>query len=54
MSSTHTTYAVTATITTHDHGWSKGSIYDHDWSGSRSVPTFYLDSRVQGITESLR
>jgi hypothetical protein len=34
-----TTYAIHAQILTHDSG------YD----GSRSVPTFYLDSRVQGI-----
>jgi hypothetical protein len=34
-----TTYAVDAHIITHDG----------DYSGSKSVPTFYLDSRVQGI-----
>jgi hypothetical protein len=33
-------YVVTGQILTHDG----------DWHGSVSVPTFYLDSRVQGIT----
>lgn len=34
-----TTYAVHVQVTTHDG----------EFSGSRAVPTFYLDSRVQGI-----
>ncbi len=35
-------YVVTGQILTHDG----------DWHGSVSVPTFYLDSRVQGITST--
>ena len=35
-----TTYAVSVQVITHDG----------DYSGSKSVPTFYLDSTVQGIT----
>lgn len=34
-----TTYAVHAQVLTHDNGY----------GGSKAVPTFYLDSRVQGI-----
>lgn len=34
-------YAITATVETRGKG---------DYSGSRQVPTFYLDERVQGIT----
>lgn len=34
-----TTYAIHAQVLTHDG----------DYAGSKAVPTFYLDSRVQGI-----
>jgi hypothetical protein len=37
-----TTYAIHATVTTH-----RG-----DYAGARSVPTFYVDSCVQGITDA--
>lgn len=37
-----TVYAVHATI---------GTSADNGYRGARSVPTFYLDSRVQGITD---
>lgn len=38
-----TTYAITATV---EYRQVSG------WSGSRQVPTFYLDSDVQGITDT--
>jgi hypothetical protein len=36
-----TLYAIHAMIHTHDG----------EWNGSRAVPTFYLDGRVQGIVD---
>lgn len=32
-------YAITATVETRDR----------EWTGSKQIPTFYLDERVQGI-----
>lgn len=41
-----TSYAITATIATR-----QTDQFGNAWTGSKSVPTFYLDSRVQGITD---
>ena len=40
-------YAITGTIETRSFG--SGVI---EWSGTRQVPTFYLDADVQGITDA--
>jgi hypothetical protein len=42
-----TVYAITATIATRHT-----DRYGNAWCGSKQVPTFYLDSRVQGITDA--
>lgn len=40
-------YAITAQIQTYEQDGNARA-----WSGSRQIPTFYLDENVQGITDT--